>query len=90
MAVQTIKSLTRGPWGEKKHTHATWYEPLVDQADIDTAVHYILNHSRLFLNTVSDIHLLPKVLAAATRFQPQPQNELDEKLARLQMSPLFV
>ncbi len=90
VAVQTIKSLTRGPWGDKKHTHATWYEPLVEPAEIDTAVHYVLNQPGLFLNTVGDIHLLPKVLDAASRFQPQPQNQLDDALAQLQTEALFV
>src|SRR5439155_13329792 len=27
IAVQTIKAVTRSPWGEKEHTHLTWYEP---------------------------------------------------------------
>src|SRR6478735_1935215 len=30
VAVQTIKSVTRAPWGDHPHTAATWYEPLRD------------------------------------------------------------
>src|SRR3954452_18991729 len=30
VAVQTIKSISRGPWGSKEQTTATWYEPLTE------------------------------------------------------------
>ncbi|MEJ2750227.1 MAG: aldo/keto reductase, partial [Anaerolineae bacterium] len=68
VAVQTIKSITRGPWGSKTPHRATWYEPLEKQEEIDAAVHYVLNRPNFFLNTAGDIHLLPKVLDAASRF----------------------
>ena len=42
VAVQTIKSLVRRPWGDRQPTRATWYEPLEEQADIDLAVHWVL------------------------------------------------
>lgn len=90
VAVQTIKSLTRGPWGDKPQTRATWYEPLEKQEEIDTAVHWVLNRPGIFLNTVGDIDLLPKVLDAAARFTPQPQKALNEKMAAISTEPLFV
>jgi predicted aldo/keto reductase-like oxidoreductase len=89
VAVQTIKSITRGPWGDQERTAATWYEPFTEQADIDTAVHWVLNRPGIFLNTAGDIHILPKVLDAASRFEPRPQEELDQKMAELQPEPLF-
>ncbi len=91
VAVQTIKSLCRRPWGEQPQTHATWYQPLEQQADIDRAVHWVLGRSQLFLNTAADIHLLPKVLDAATRFVSAPaEEEMARMAAGLQMEPLFV
>lgn len=90
VAVQTIKSITRGPWGDKPRRYATWYEPFAEQAEIDTAVHWVLNQPGIFLNTVGDIELLPKVLAAAARFRPRPQAELDAEFSQIAMSPLFV
>jgi len=75
VAVQTIKSIVRAPWGEGLHTRATWYEPLEDQADIDLAVHWVLANPHVFLNTVGDIQVLPKVLAAASRFQAEPADD---------------
>ena len=91
VAVQTIKSLLRRPWGDRPQTRSTWYEPLEAQADIDRAVHLILGRPGLFLNTVGDIHLLPKVLDAAARFESAPAaEEMVELAAERQMEPLFV
>ncbi len=91
VAVQTIKSITRAPWGDKPHTAATWYEPLQDQADIDKAVHWVLGRPGIFLNTVGDISVLPKVLDAADRFQVPPSDEeMRELMEKLAMEPLFV
>ncbi|MEJ5311104.1 MAG: aldo/keto reductase [Anaerolineae bacterium] len=91
VAVQTIKSLCRRPWGDRPHTRATWYEPLEEQADIDKAVHWVLGRPELFLNTLSDIHLLPKVLDAATRFaQPPTDAEMAALVAAQEMEPLFM
>ena len=75
VAVQTIKSIARGPWATSDRTHTTWYQPLEDQADIDRAVHYVLGVPGIFLNTVGDLRLLPKVLDAASRFERRPTDE---------------
>ena len=89
--VQTIKSICRRPWGERDKTRSTWYEPLEDQADIDQAVHWILSNPAVFLNTVGDIHVLPKVLDAASRFEASPSEEtMQGALQELEMEPLFV
>ena len=37
IAVQTIKSCTRGPWTGEERSAATWYEPFTEQEDIDAA-----------------------------------------------------
>ena len=91
VAVQTIKSIAYRPWMGRPHTHAVWYEPLEDQQDIDRAVHWVLKRQGLFLNTAGDIHLLPRVLDAASRFQAgTPDEEMQAMVARLAMEPLFV
>ncbi len=94
VAVQTIKSIAYRPWLGRPHTHSVWYEPLENQQDIDMAVHWVLKRSGIFLNTVGDIHLLPRVLEAASRFQagsPGPTDEEMQVLAeRVGMIPLFV
>jgi aryl-alcohol dehydrogenase-like predicted oxidoreductase len=90
VAFQTIKSIARGPWGEKDRTRSTWYEPLEDQADIDRAVHWVLSRPGIFLNTAGDINLLPKVLDAASRFESTLSDEAMETVVeQREMTPLF-
>jgi aryl-alcohol dehydrogenase-like predicted oxidoreductase len=91
LAVQTIKAITRAPWGDQQPTANTWYEPLTDQDAIDTAVSWVLGRDGVFLNTVGDIHILPKVIDAAARFTRRPS---DEEMRALEgafgLEPLFV
>ena len=90
-AVQTIKGIVRAPWGARAHTRATWYEPLEEQADIDLAVHWILGNPQVFLNTAGDIHVLPRALEAANRFEQRPDEAaMEEMIRRQEMAPLFV
>jgi aryl-alcohol dehydrogenase-like predicted oxidoreductase len=89
-AVQTIKSLARGPWAITPQNRNTWYQPLEDQKYIDQAVHWVLGRPDVFLNTVGDVELLPKVLDAATRFSKRPAaEEMDEMMKKNKMSSLF-
>jgi aryl-alcohol dehydrogenase-like predicted oxidoreductase len=91
VAVQTIKAITRGPWGDQQPTANTWYEPLIDQKAIDVAVSWVLGREGFFLNTVGDVHLLPKVIDAAERFAGRPDEEqMKELQAAFGLEPLFV
>jgi len=92
VAVQTIKSLARRLWGDIPQTRATWYQPLEAQADIDTAVHWVLSRPNLFLNTVGDINVLPKVLEAASNVTDQRPSDTDMQamIDARHMSPMFV
>lgn len=91
VAVQTIKSVARRPWAGRPHTRATWYEPLEDQDDIDLAVWWALARSEVFLNSVGDVDVLPRVLDAASRFTQAPdESAMDALTARSAAEPLFV
>ena len=91
VALQTIKAITRGAWGTARRTAATWYEPLTDQDEIDVAVAFVLGRENVFLNTVGDRKLVPRVLDAAERFSgPPDQDALDAFVERARMTPLFV
>ena len=88
--MQTIKSITLGPWSERPADALTWYEPLTEQPDVDLAVRFVLSRAQLFLNTASDIGLLAKVLDAASRGGSRPSDaEMDALLERRGMTPLF-
>ncbi len=82
IAVQTIKSLARGPWAAgASRNHSTWYQPLEDPADIRLAVRWVLAEPGIFLNSVGDVELLPQVLRAAAELGPDLPD--DAAMARL-------
>ncbi len=91
VAVQTIKAIMRGPWGTTERSRSTWYEPLENQSDIERTVHFVLARGDCFLNTVGDIHILPKVLGSASRFEGYgpSDDEMSEMLGERRMSSLF-
>jgi aryl-alcohol dehydrogenase-like predicted oxidoreductase len=90
-AVQTIKSIAAAPWGDRPHTHAPWYEPMSQPSEIDLAVWWVLGRPGIFLNSVSDIEVLPLVLDAAARFSAPPSDEeMEAQAQRLHIQPLFV
>jgi aryl-alcohol dehydrogenase-like predicted oxidoreductase len=91
VAMQTIKAISRGPWGSKAPSAATWYEPLVEQEQIDLAVHWVLGEPGVFLNSVGDLGLLPKVLDAAERAGERPdETQMRRLLAEHRLTTLFV
>ncbi|MEJ2448794.1 MAG: aldo/keto reductase, partial [Anaerolineales bacterium] len=90
VAVQTIKSLARGPKREGDDRFAVWYDPLVEEEAVQHAVHWVLGDPRVFLNTVGDIHLLPMVLRAADQLESRPDTlVMETDLQRFDITPLF-
>ena len=90
VAVQTIKAISLAPWDGREQTAATWYEPLREQDEIDFAVHWVLGRPGVFLNTVGDVTLLPKVLEAASRYESRPEDgAMDELASQRKLVPLF-
>ena len=90
VAVQTIKAISLAPWDGREQTAATWYEPLREQDEIDLAVHWVLGRPGVFLNTVGDVTLLPKVLEAASRYESRPEDgAMDELASQRKLVPLF-
>jgi aryl-alcohol dehydrogenase-like predicted oxidoreductase len=90
VAVQTIKSICRRPWGDNTRTRDTWYEPLEIEADINRAIHWALGRPGIFVNSVGDIRVLPRVLSAARSYEGRPsEEEMEAMVAERQMEPLF-
>src|SRR5919201_6586303 len=83
VAVQTIKSIAGRPWMGRERDHATWYEPLERQEDIDLALWWALGNQQVFVNSVGDVVLLPRFLDAAGRFEARPA---DAAMAALEKS----
>ncbi|MFP4377395.1 MAG: aldo/keto reductase [Spirochaetales bacterium] len=83
VAVQTIKSIARRPWqGERRRT--CWYEPLEGKERVDMAVAWVLSNPDVFLNTVGDVDVLPRVLEAADRASKQDaQRPSDDQMSAL-------
>jgi aryl-alcohol dehydrogenase-like predicted oxidoreductase len=91
VAVQTIKAIARGPWAAgAARDRSTWYQPLEDEADIETAVRWVLGRPGIFLNSVGDVALLPAVLRAAERDGDRPPDALMAQLrGRAGLSSIF-
>ena len=90
VAVQLIKTLQRRPWGDHPHTAATWYEPFTEPQNVDLAIHWALSRPGVFLNTAGDIHVLPKILDAASRFEKAPSDaQMQAMLKTTEAEPLW-
>jgi aryl-alcohol dehydrogenase-like predicted oxidoreductase len=86
VAIQTIKSICKGRWDDRERHSAPWYEPITDRDEIHSAVAWTLARPGVFLNTVSDVKLLPHVLEACASPSTPPS---DERMDELHMRPLF-
>jgi aryl-alcohol dehydrogenase-like predicted oxidoreductase len=85
-----IKSITKGPWGEKQHTATTWYEPFDQRDEIQKGVNFSLSYDVSGLCTAGDTRVLPLVLQACENFSPLNTDEMEEMIkSGKQYEPLF-
>jgi aryl-alcohol dehydrogenase-like predicted oxidoreductase len=90
VGVMVIKAFTRAPWGDRPHTHNTWYEPFVEPGDLERCLRWALSQRVTALTTPGDLRLLPAVLDAAAQFEPLSQDESDRLVATAgDFAPLF-
>jgi aryl-alcohol dehydrogenase-like predicted oxidoreductase len=90
IAVQTIKAIARGYWGNNKRSHRTWYEPLTDEEAIAANVDWVLGIPGIFLNTVGELQELPKVLKAASNYKQRPsEKHMSFVVEKMKMKTLF-
>jgi aryl-alcohol dehydrogenase-like predicted oxidoreductase len=90
VGVMVIKAFTRAPWGDRPHTHNTWYEPFVEPEDLERCLRFVLSKRVTSLATPGDLRLLPAVLDAASCFQPLTQSESEKVVASAsRYQPLF-
>ena len=76
-----IKSIAKGRWGEREHTHNTWYEPFTEQEHIQQAVNFSLSQDVTGLCTAGDLQVLPKMLAACENFSPMDEAQQEALIA---------
>jgi len=85
-----IKSITKGPWGDKPKTHNTWYEPFSERDRIRQAVNFALSQNVTGLCTAGDAKVLPLMLEACEQFTPLDTAEQEALIAgAAQYQPLF-
>lgn len=85
-----IKSIARGPWGEKEQSRITWYEPFEEQQLIQAGVNFALSQPVTGICTAGDPGLLPAVLEACQNYQPLSLEEQENWIERGKaFQPLF-
>lgn len=98
IGVIAIKSIARRRWaGERakvgNRTFVSWYEPFVEQEDIDMAVWYTLSQDGVTTYSMSsELSLWPKIISAAERLKklaPEEQAEVVERFRQKGAKPLF-
>jgi aryl-alcohol dehydrogenase-like predicted oxidoreductase len=90
VGTMVIKSITRGPWGDRPETHTTWYRPFTEPADVQSAIDFVLSHDVMGICTVGDTTLLPLVLEACERFAPMAADAREALIAEAsEHEPLF-
>lgn len=90
IGVMIIKSIARGPWGEKQKTNATWYEPFNDIGWIQKSVNFALTQPVTGICTAGDVTLLPSVVEACDNFSAFSHAEQSDLINRAsEFEPLF-
>ena len=90
VGVMIIKSVTKGPWGEKQHTATTWYEPFDKIDEIQKGVNFALSYDVTGICTAGDTHVMPLVIQACQNFSRLNKDEKEEMIeSGKQYEPLF-
>jgi len=90
VGTMVIKTITKGPWGDKEKTATTWYEPFDQMGEIQQAVNFALSYEVTGLCTAGDVNVLPMVLEACQKFSPLNEAEREGMIqSGNQFEPLF-
>jgi len=90
VGTMVIKTITKGPWGEKEKTATTWYEPFDKADEIQRAVNFALSYEVTGLCTAGDTRVLPMVLEACKNFKQLENSKMEEMIQSAQQyEPLF-
>jgi len=90
VGTMVIKTITKGPWGDKEKTATTWYEPFFQMEAIQEAVNFALSYDVTGLCTAGDVNVLPMVLKACLNFSPMDVDQQEGMIqSGGQFEPLF-
>jgi aryl-alcohol dehydrogenase-like predicted oxidoreductase len=90
VGMMIIKSITKGPWGDKEKTATTWYEPFDQMEEIQQAVNFALSYEVTGICTAGDTKVLPMVLKACQNFSPMDESQREGMIqSGQQFEPLF-
>jgi aryl-alcohol dehydrogenase-like predicted oxidoreductase len=90
VGTMVIKSVTKGPWGEKQRTATTWYEPFDEMEMIQRGVNFALSYEITGLCTPGDTRILPMFLQACENFKELGHDQMEELIELgKQYEPLF-
>ncbi len=82
VGVMAIKSIAKGPWGDRDKRWHTWYEPWDTQARIQQGVNFALSQPGVSgIPMAGETRLLPLVLQAAEDFTPLSLEEQEALIA---------
>lgn len=92
IAVQIIKSIGKGAWGDKEKKYTTWYVPHDTPEGITRGVHFALSQPGVTaIASAGEVRLLRMVLDAAVNFTPMSEADQQEAIALDgALEPLFV
>ena len=90
VAVQTIKSIVHRPWEDHAHDPGNMVPAPGEPGRYRPGSALGVGHTGLFLNSAGDVHILPKVLDAANRFEVAPSDaKMQVQVNELGMRSLF-
>ena len=90
VGIMAIKSIARGPWGEKQKTNTTWYQPFSDPTWIQKSINFALSQPITGICTAGDVTLLPMIVEACNHFKEMSSQEQEELLSQASnFEPLF-
>lgn len=69
VGVHIIKAVAKAPWGDRDHTHNTWYEPWDDPEQIDPAIAFVLSQPIATMCSAGDVGVMRKFIEAAERYE---------------------
>ncbi len=85
-----IKSIARGPWGNKQKTHTTWYQPFTERKWIQKSINFTLSQPITGICTAADVTLLPAIIKACESYSELSLVEQDALISQADdFEPLF-